>query len=147
MKARIKRHAKRLFLFADNTIHNGVDPKTAKWKLPDLTGPEILAQEIRGLRSGWYDWLLPVLDIHMLLNTLFINRVPASKDNECISYLIKLIISVEHKPTWVSRLALRKVDALLMLEKLESYWGGYRAQPEMIELYYLRLIKLKAEQE
>ena len=145
MSRLIKQHAKRLFLFSWNTMHNGVDPKTAKWKLPDLTGPEILAQELRGIKKGWYDILLPLLDLHMLANTWFFNRVPAEKENECISYLIKLFISVEHKPTLFSRLALRTLDKRLAREKLNSYWCGWREQPYMAALFYSKLVVLRNE--
>lgn len=136
-------HAKRGFLFSWNTIHNGVDPEKAKWKLPDLTGPEILAAELRGFgKWSWVFWpILCVLDLHMLANTLFINRVPVEKDNECISYLIKLFISNDHVPTPVSRLSLMLVDKSLMWQKLKSYWCGWRKQDDMAQLYFFWFYK------
>jgi len=131
--------AKRLFLFAYNTIHNGVDPKTAKWKMPDITLFDIWAMEIRGLGDLTYILypLLIILDIHMLLNTIIFNLF--DKDEDQINFAIKHFVQRDHFPTPLSWLAWYLLDKPKLIRLITSYWSGWRDMPEMVKLYSGRL--------
>ena len=132
-------HAARLFLFSYNTIHNGVAPATARWKMPDLTLFDIWALELRGF--GYLSWLfwpiLLVFDIHLLLNTLF---KLGKKQDDPISFAMKLIICKEHVPTLTSLLAWIICDREKLYKDIADYWGGWRASPDMTILYKPRLL-------
>jgi hypothetical protein len=135
-----KNHAKRLFLFSWNTIHNGVDPRTAKWKMPDITGPDILAMELRGL-TRFKLFLIPllcILDIHMLLNTIIFNLF--DKDEDQINFAIKHFVQIDHAPTPVSLLSWWLLDKRKLNTLIAHYWSGWRGMPEMVELYTRRLV-------
>lgn len=131
-------HSLRGFLFAYNTIHNGADPRTAGWKFPDLTLLDIWAHELRGL--GWISWLfypvLMIFDLQMLASTI-VNNNRFRLDP--ISYAIKLIVSKEHVPTVISLLSWKLCDKKKLIEDIDRYWSGWRAQPFMVELYSARL--------
>ena len=140
-------HALRLFLFSYNTIPNGVDPKTAKKKLPDLTLFDIWAMELRALASA-YSWLKPiiwpvlcVLDLHMLVSTIFVNSA-LYKDEDVISYLIKLFVTLDHVRTPVGSLMARILNRNKMILFVTKYWCGWRRNCDMAKLYQERIIKL-----
>jgi len=131
----IAHHALRGFLFAYNTIHNGVKPETAKWKMPDLTLFDFWAMEIRSLGVfAWLLWpLLCVFDLHMLLNTIYFNFF--DKDGDQINFAIKHFAGVEHTPTIVSWFAWKICNKDKLIDLLKEYWGKYRNQPGMFNLY------------
>jgi hypothetical protein len=135
-------HLTRLFLFSYNTIHNGKKPEESKWKLPDLTLLDIWAMQLRGLGklSIIFFPLLCVLDIHMLLNTLLVNR---EDDPDQINYAMKLIISREHVPTPISKLSLKLLNKEHLLKNIKAYWTGWRNTPGMYPLYEKRIQELK----
>lgn len=128
-------------LFSYNTIRNGRDPATARWKLPDLTLMDIWATQLRGF--GKVSWLffplLCVLDLQMLLNAIM-DRVLKVQDDDVINFMGKLFVSREHVPTPVSWLTLKVLDADQATDRLERYWCGWRQNPGM---YFLFLFKMK----
>jgi len=132
----IKHHSKRFFLFAYNTIKNGEDPKTAKWKMPDLTMLDIWALEIRGL--GKLSWLclpiLCVLDLQMLISAL-LDRIFKSKDPDVINFIGKLLASKEYTPTPISWLTSKIVDKKDLKNKLRTYWCGWRDNSDFLPLF------------
>lgn len=130
-------HACRGFLFSYNTIHNGSKPEDRGWKMPDLTLFDIWAIELRGLGVfSWVFWpLLCVLDLHNLGNTVVQNCTSVEKDNECISYLMRVFISVERVPTPISLLSRAILNERHVIKKLVSYWTGWRDNPHMGALY------------
>lgn len=137
----IFQHSLRLFLFSYNTIKNGEDPKMAKQKLPDPTLFDIWAMELRalgnavkGLKYILYP-ILAVLDLQMLLSTLFYNK----KGYTDISYAISLITSVENNSTFISRLTYKLCNKNKLLAALKKYWCGWRDNCEMYSLYENKL--------
>ena len=131
-------HAMRGFLFSYNTIHNGVEPKTAGWKFPDLTLFDIWAHELRGF--GKFSWilypLLLVLDLHMLMATLLHRK---KYNSDPISYALKLIVSHDHIPTLTSLLSWKLCDKHKLVDEVSNYWSGWRDQGFMVELYSAKL--------
>lgn len=153
-------HSTRLFCFTYNTIHNGDSPDGYKfnliklfynpnredhyYKLPDLSLFDIWAMYIRGMgKLGWLLWpVLCVLDLHMLLNTLYFNYI--SEDTDVISFAMKSIVQREHMPTPVSMLSWKLLDAKKLLTFINHYWcsnvrGG---NCEMYGLYEKKLKEL-----
>lgn len=135
----IKQHSKRLFLFSYNTIHNGAPPEQTKWKLPDLTLFDIWAMELRAL-GNVVKWLKPVLypiltilDLHMLVNTMLVNKDPSEEDR--INYAIKLITSNRHNPTLISKLSYKLCNKVNLLTSIKKYWCGWRDNCEFYPLY------------
>ena len=124
-----------------NYIKNGVDPKTAKRKMPDITVFDVWAMEIRAL--GKFAWLLfpllCILDIHMLFNTILVNT---EDDYDQINYAMKLIISREHVPTPVSYLSLKLLNREHLIKNIKGYWNGWRHNPGMTPLYEKRIMEL-----
>lgn len=134
-------HACRLFLFSYNTVKNGVDPKDAKWKMPDLTLLDIWATYLRGFgKASWLLWpLLCVLDIHMLLNTMYSN---IQDEDDKINFAIKLLISREFVPTPISWLSSKILNKSKLLDSIKRYWCGWRQNCGMYELYEKRIKEL-----
>ena len=131
------------FLFAYNTIRNG--DKDHRWKWPDFTGPDIWAMELRGIARvvpGSIILLYPILcllDIHLLLNTLYVNR---KEDNDVLSFVMKLCVSLDYYPTPLSSLAGRLLKQYIMYRHLYHYWGLWRRQPEMASIHAQYLEKI-----
>lgn len=136
-------HALRGFLFSYNTIKNGRDPKTAKWKMPDITFMDIWAMMLRGFGPiSWVFWpLLLVLDLHLLLGAVY-DRYFDNKEPDVINFLGKLFVSVDHVPTPVSKLALKFVNKENLLSRLREYWCGWRDNCEIVDLYEKKLDSL-----
>jgi len=134
----ILHHALRGFIFAYNTIENGDDPDTAPWKLPDLTGPDIWAMELRGFGlASWLFWpILCLLDIYMLFNAVFHNH---KETQHVISFSITLLVCVENVPTPTSLLAKYVIDRDELLSELYKYWCNWRESCEIYHAYEKRL--------
>lgn len=135
----ILHHSLRGFLFAYNNIHNGEDSKTAKWKIPDPTGPDIWAMEIRSL--GIFSKLLyPVLmlcDLHLLGATLYYKN---KDQKDPISHAMKHIVSKNHTPTIISKLSWKLLNKKKLIREIENYWCGWRDNCEMSKLYEKELL-------
>lgn len=140
-KKAVKHHAKRGFLFAYNTRINGQNPWQSKWKMPDFTGPDIWALEIRALRlpDAVALPLLTVLDLHVLVNSLTLRM---SKKDDVISHVGKLVASLEYQPTVTSKLTWKLTNRLDLVDRLFTYWTGWRQQYGMYKLYYKKLTGL-----
>lgn len=136
----IKHSMYRGMLFTYNTIKNGADPATADWQVPDIMFMDIWAMMIRGM--GVWRWilypLLVVLDLHMLINTIFTNFFDR-KNNDQINQVVKLLVGIDYAPTPVSLLSWWLSDKALLLGALERYWTGWRDTPEFMSLYDRRL--------
>jgi hypothetical protein len=130
-------HLLSLFLFSYNTIHNGKVP--SGYKLPDITFMDFWSLELRmfGKLSWVFYPLLLILDIHMFLNTIFFNL--GDKDNDQINFAIKHFICIDNVPTPISLLSYRILNKEKLNRLLKDYWGGWRNQPGMHELYELKL--------
>jgi hypothetical protein len=134
-------HMFRLFLFAYNTIPNGADPATSKRKIPDLTLFDIWALEIRALGPCGL-LLYPVLcvfDLHVLFAILLDRTGFNREDNDVINLAGKLIAGKEHLPTPISLLAYKLADKKSLIERIKSYWSGFRDNKGFIPLYEERL--------
>lgn len=131
-------HALRFFLFAYNTRENGKDPSKTKWIVPDPTGPEIWAIELRALGpAAWILWpLICVFDIHHVFNVL-LNRFRKTRDP--ISFAMKYIVIQENIPTLGSIVAKLLLNKKKLISELVFYWGGWRDSPEFVALYKGRL--------
>ena len=121
----------RMFLFAYNTRTNG--SKTANWKMPDFTGFDILAMQLRGFgKASWLAWpLLVVLDIQNLVGVV-LDRF--QEDDDVISMVMKYQVSRDFVPTPTSWLTSKLMDKEQVTAKLKQYWCGWRSQPRMFEL-------------
>jgi len=135
-------HGFRLFLFSYNTIDNGKDPDTAAWKFPDLTLFDIWSMYLRGfgILSFLFWPILCVLDLHLLLNTIHVNR---DGDDDQINYAIKLFIAVEHVPTPTSKLSFSLLNKSSLLKKIHNYWCGWRNNCDMYYLYFNKFKELR----
>lgn len=130
--ARVMLHnLSRLFLFTYNTRTNG--SSTANWKLPDFTGPDILAMQLRGFgKASWLAWpLLVFLDIQNLIG---VTMDRFQDDDDVLSMVMKYQVSREFVPTPTSWLTSKIINKKQVTEKLKQYWTGWRSQPEMYEL-------------
>ena len=133
-----------LFLFSYNTIKNGRKPSEARRKLSDLTLFDVWATELRlvgtllgPLKHVLYP-VLCVLDLHQLLATvLFANTHPMNKDP--INYTLRLLISQDYQPTFISRLSWKLCDRVRLLARHFNYWCGWRKNCGMYDLYKERL--------
>lgn len=140
----ILHHGAWLWLFSYNTIHNS--DSTYKWKWPDFTGPSIWALEVRSLANclgplGWVFWpVLSILDLHMLLATLWFNK--RQESNDVISFTIKAMIGREKYPTIFSYFAWRLLDKKKVLRLLHDYWCGWRENCGMYDLYEKKIEEL-----
>lgn len=142
-----REHLKRGLLFANNTIHNGDDPKKLKfslyklffgqkgenyYKLPDVTGPDIWSLYIRGFRARALYPLLLIFDAQLLLTAVLHYF---KKDSDIISHVIKVLTAQEIFPTPLGWLATKVTSQDHVLIKLMKYWCGWRQQPGMYKLY------------
>lgn len=127
-----KQHLCRGLLFANNTIRNGEDPRNHRPKLPDLTGPDIWSLYIRGFRLWPLYPLLIIFDLHLFLTAVLQNF---KKDPDIISHVIKVLTAQTILPTPLGWLAAKVLSQEHVLTKLLKYWGGFRQQPGMYQLY------------
>lgn len=136
----LKHHAKRGFLFAYNTRPNGEDPKTAKWQLPDITGPDMLACMLRAA-FPWNILLYPllcILDLHVLIATI-VHRY-SGFDDDPISFAMKYMITTNHCVTPAGALTRKVLDRDKLLHEIKEYWSGWRQTPEIVP-YYEKVLK------
>lgn len=128
------------FLFTYNTIKNSNKPVIGNWKLPDLTLFMTWSIELRLFPklAALLKPLLNILDLHMLVNTLVFNKF--GKEDTCpLTFALFSIIIKEHSPTFVSKLAWKKLDKAKLLRTLDHYWCGWRKQPGMYQLFEDRI--------
>lgn len=139
----ILNHACRGFLFSYNTIKNGSDPATAKWKLPDFTVFDIWATMLRGFGKLSYLFfpLLCILDLHLLLGAMF-DKYFDNDEPDVINFIGKMLVAREHVPTPVSWLATKFVNKGNLLTRLMAYWGTWRDNVKMVDLFKARLDKI-----
>jgi len=140
LKRSLVKHCKRGMIFANNTIHNGINPLDygpssilkLSFKLPDITLFDIWALYIRGFRFWALYPLLILFDLQLLV-TACIKYF--SSDNDIISFVLKVITARETMPTPLGWLASKISSSKAILNKLSSYWTGWRQQPGMYDLY------------
>lgn len=138
----IAHHGLRLFLFSYNTRKNGVEPSTAPWKVPDFTGPDIWSLYLRGF--GILSWiffpLLCILDLHTLLNALYITYIK-KEDEHLLNFTAKLLCSLEHVPTPISLLTAKVVSIEQIELAMVKYWCGWRDNCKMANLFMAKVEK------
>ena len=138
----IPQHLCWLFLFSYNNIKNGVDPKTSKWKWPDITFFNVWAMFLRGFGiTSWLMWpLLCILDLHLLIDTVIVNK---SDNEDAINYLLRLLVSRDYVPTPISKLCVKLLNKDHLAKLLEKYWTGRRDNPGMYDLQKQAINRLK----
>jgi len=128
-----------LGLVSYNTTPNGHDPRTARRKFPDVTGPNIWALFSRGLLGRLSILPCLVLDIQDLLTVVLYNRTGS---NDPISLAIRVIVAREYHQTYTSQLAWWLLDKKRLKADIDRYWMGWRSQPEMADLYRDKISEL-----
>lgn len=130
----VDHHKKNYLLFAYNSIDNGVDPKTAKHKIPDVTFMDVWALEFRGLEPrSFVDYvILNFLDSWNLLSVIWFNKTE-SKDP--INLALKTITCFEHYPTLISRITFDLLDKKKLLNEIKGYCCGWRKLDGLFKLY------------
>lgn len=141
LKDYFKSHLKRMLLFTTNTKRNGAtllnhgefkkyDKKGNRVlrdytsKLPDFTGPSIWSIYIRAFECKYLFWLLPILDLELLLNAVLKNTLN-KKDNDVINHIILSIYAAEHNPSFVITYMNNKINKADMLHnKLKNFYHG-----------------------
>jgi hypothetical protein len=152
----IAHHALKGFLFTYNTIPNGQDPTKTKFnllkffyrkkgenyfKLPDITLFNMWGMYLRGFGAfSWIFWpLLCVLDLHLLIDTVFSNK---QDDNDQINYALRMMVAREFVPTPTVALAVKILDKQHLLDMLKGYWCGWRNNCDMYPLYEKKITEL-----
>jgi hypothetical protein len=131
-------NARRLMLFQNNTVGNGVDWRVAKRKIPDLTLFEQWALYIRGFWPySFFLWpLLFVLDIETLLGScIWRTRTEDPNKDDVINHCSVCIYGMLRMPTLTMWLACKINSRALMMQKLEHYWGKWRKSGYFVALY------------
>lgn len=139
----VLQHSLRAFLFSYNTIKNGTDPKTAKWKLPDITFMDIWAMELRGFgKLSWIFWpVLCVLDLHLLAAAVY-DKYFDNQEPDVINFVGKVLVSREYVPTPVSWLATKFLNKQNLIDRLKVYWCGWRDNCEFLAAFQNKLDKI-----
>lgn len=134
IKRLLNEHKKRFLLFANNSIKNGQDPKTAKRKVPDLTVGDIWGLFIRGIYSrGFFSWVaLCLCDIHLVASAI---ESRFSNDNDIISFIICATLAHDIRPTFVSKFAIMICNYGDINDKAYRYWSGWRLQKEVYDYW------------
>ena len=158
-------HLLRLMLFTTNIRRNGTTKdnngdvyntdqiRDYSLKLPDLTGPDFWALEIRAVyaslktsmdtkseRASLYVLfspmilLLSILDLDMLFSVLYFNIVGV-KHNVVDNMVLKLCFSRENLNSPVSALAFKLVNKATLIDKLNRFFNGSGA-PDLIAKMY-----------
>jgi hypothetical protein len=123
-----KLHLKRCLLFAWNSIKNFVYdspeehikmstpdvPYNRKWKMPDITGPEIWGLWIRANRVWPLYPLLFLFDLETLIGSLLWRN---KESNISRNHLLVLYVTNSVYPTLVSRAALKLVNIQNLIDK------------------------------
>lgn len=132
----------RLFIFAYNNRENGVDPEKGSWRFPDLLGPASIATHIRMYKylAIILNPILHILDIHLVLSTLIINK---TEKDDCNNYFLRLQIARDISPTLTSRYAVSILDKKHLVGRLFHYWCFWRKQPGMYRLLQDKIKVLK----
>jgi hypothetical protein len=147
----------KLFIFSNNTVHNGIEPSRYRfnlikffynpkqepyYKIPDLTLTDIWAMALRGF--GLFSLLFfPILffcDIHLLISTLIANK---SEKDDVISYLGRLALARKKAPTPIGWLAVKILNKEHLKSRLALYWKGWRDNPGMYDLHCRAVDELK----
>lgn len=122
LKKFTKGHAKRAFIFANNTRQNGATKRnhgskgrSYAWKFPDITGPEIWGNLIRAF-NAWYLYpLLCVLDCLELVWGAVAWRI-GKKHNIALNQTLSQMQSYDRLPTPASWLANKIMPIPKMIE-------------------------------
>lgn len=111
-------HLRRLLLFTTNFLPN-TSSSSARWKVPDLTGPGFWALYIRLFQSRRFKWLLPAFDLSLLANALIWRyyRGRDKNDSDVWNVIQALLLAEMSFPTFVSKLA---VSVFKRLPKLDA---------------------------
>lgn len=134
-------HMKHLLLFAWNTRQNASYPGTSAyaWKIPDITGPDILGMYIRAF-DVWA--LYPILflsDVFTLAGSI-IYRLKLSSSTIQMNQIIMVDFSNLVMPTPISWLAQKIYGKATPIAALNASWGQYDWQPP-VEQYLGKMIE------
>lgn len=151
LRQMLVQHIKRALLFTTNTRKN-FQYKTLeehlakstpdvkwdyKWKLPDITFSSIWAAYIRGLDMNLLSFLLPLLDLELLIGSL-ITLYKTKKDPQFCDHLSHqmLILQAHHKmPSFVSKLAMWVYKKANPQRALDLYFTDAKSAPHLNEVY------------
>lgn len=131
--------ALRGFIFAYNTVQNGLIPEEAPWKVPDLMLFDMWATILRGFGKASYllHNLFVLLDLQMLLATIFFTN--RSEKDDQINYAMKLLISREFVPTPTSWISQKILNRDRIISNINRYWGPWRRN-EGMRIFYQKAI-------
>ena len=138
-RAFIVEHSRRFFMFANNVISNGDDPKSFKKKFfRDITGLDIAALRYRYTlnqqnKSTWNP-LLCFMDLQMLVNAILI-RTFRRKETDLVSFTGKLIASMAFSQTPVASLTWKITDKDHLKRSASIYWNEQRDERGKVRRY------------
>jgi len=117
--------ATRGFVLTTNS-HPNTDEKKP-WKLPDLMGPKCWALMIRIKERSLLDWMLPILDIEMLVNSwLWMWKFKYKKnDTDILNHWVTLVRARRRGDNFVSKLARKLMRK--RLDKVQFCFEDYFA--------------------
>lgn len=120
-----------LWLFSYNTRANNW-LRCPQYKVPDVTGPNIWSMYLRGA-LGWFS--LPFnlfFDLHILLDTIVFNL---KKENDPISFAMKLYISKKYYPSPASLLAFKLANKFKLKDEYTAYCTGWRSLEPLADAF------------
>lgn len=135
-------HLTRLFLFTTNIIDNGI--MTGPYKIPDPTGPDFWALEIRALPLilGLLCYpLLLVFDLYSLFSAVFLRFFNRSQ-NDVINHVMMSIHNQRRIPTpfsWLTNVLVNSAGDLQ--QRLDNFFGSDPAQIKFNDILRPWLLK------
>lgn len=134
-------HIFRLMLFTTNVVDNGI--MTGPLKIPDLTGPDFWALEIRALPIPICILLYPLLlvfDLYSLFSAIFLRWFNTSQ-NDVINHCMMSIHNQRRMPTPFSYLTNILNSARDLQQRLDNFFGSDPAQIKFNDILKPWLIK------
>lgn len=134
-----KQHLKRGLLFAWNTreIDSYPGQDNYKWKIPDITGPEIWAMWIRAFNCYTLYPLLFLFDIQTLISSI-LYRFKLTDSTLQMNHVLMVDFSNEVMPTLISKLAKWIYGKETPKAALTKSWGPEWQPP--VDDFLIRLI-------
>lgn len=121
LKRFCKGHLKRGFIFCNNTRQNGATKRnhgsngySYAWKFPDITGPEIWGNIIRGFKAWWLYPLLLFFDLEVLGGAIKWRWF--AKHNIALNHTFSQMQAIDRMPTLWSWLASKIMPVPRLIE-------------------------------
>lgn len=141
----VRGHAKRLFLFANNTRHNGATKanhgqvegehlRDYSWKVPDLTGPTVWASLIRGTKAWYFCPLLFVFDIFHLASAIKWRYFP--KHNIILNHATDAVWFRYRWPTIASTIALAIMPPKRIVPIVKDHFDDFGDDMQFFETMF-----------